>query len=87
MRYYFTSNIEKEKGEVQIQIPFNIWEVCKQREEISADIVVDNQIIDCTLIPLEKGRYKIVIPAGTELKVDYDSAHKLLLHIKYGLKQ
>ena len=85
MRYYFTSNIEKENGEVQIQIPFNIWEVCKQRDEISADIVVDNQIIDCTLIPLEKGRYKIVIPAGTELKVDYDSSHKLLLHIKDSL--
>ena len=82
MRYFFTSKIENENGEVEINIPFNVWEVAKQREEINADIVVDNQIIDCTLVPLEKGLYKLIIPAGTELKADLNVDHKFLLHIK-----
>jgi len=85
MRYFFTSKIENENGEVKINIPFNVWEVAKQREEINADIVVDNQIIDCTLVPLEKGLYKLIIPAGTELKADLNVNHKFLLHIKDSL--
>ncbi len=85
MRYFFTSKIENENGEVKINIPFNVWEVAKQREEINADIVVDNQIIDCTLVPLEKGLYKLIIPAGTELKADLNVDHKFLLHIKDSL--
>ena len=85
MRYFFTSKIENENGEVEINIPFNVWEVAKQREEINADIVVDNQIIDCTLVPLEKGLYKLIIPAGTELKADLNVDHKFLLHIKDSL--
>ena len=86
MRYFFTSKIEKENGETQIQIPFNIWEVCRQREEIDADIVIDNQIIECKLVPLdEKGLYKVIIPSGTELKVDLDAYHKFLLHVKDSL--
>ena len=85
MRYFFTSKIENENGEVKINIPFNIWEVARQREEINADIVVDNQIIDCTLIPLEKGLYKLIIPSGTELKADLNVNHKFLLHIKDSL--
>lgn len=86
MRYFFTSKVEKENNETQIQIPFNIWEVCRQREEIDADIVIDNQIIECKLVPLdEKGLYKVLIPAGTELNVDINVNHKLLLHVKNSL--
>ncbi len=85
MRYFFTSKIENENGEVKINIPFNIWEVARQREEINADIVVDNQIIDCILVPLEKGLYKLIIPSGTELKADLNVNHKFLLHIKDSL--
>ena len=55
MRYYFESKIElKEKGGF-IHIPFNIWEVCKQREVIKADVVLDNEIVECELLPIDKG--------------------------------
>lgn len=51
MRYFFESKIEKKEKGYMIQIPFNIWEVCKQRDVIQADVVLDNAIIDCELIP------------------------------------
>ena len=37
MRYFFTGKIEKKEKGYMIQIPFNVWEVCKQREVIQAD--------------------------------------------------
>ena len=57
MKYFFTSKIEKENDEVKINIPFNVWEVCKHRDEISAELIIDNQFINCNLVPLEKGLY------------------------------
>ena len=81
MKYFFTSKIEKENDEVRINIPFNIWEVCKHRDEINAELRIDNQFIKCNLVPLEKGMYKLMIPAGTELNLDMNVNHKFLLHI------
>ena len=42
MRYFFESKVEKKEKGYMIQIPFNIWEVCKQRDVIQADVVLDN---------------------------------------------
>ena len=61
MRYFFESKVEKKDVGYTIQIPFNVWEVCHQREVIKGDIVLDNNIIQCELHPKEKGNYEIVI--------------------------
>ena len=61
MRYYFESKVEKKAKGYMIQIPFNVWEVCKQRDVIRADVVLDNKVIECELLPLEKGNYEIHI--------------------------
>ena len=55
MRYFFESKVEKKDAGYTIQIPFNVWEVCHQREVIKGDIVLDNNIIQCELHPKEKG--------------------------------
>ncbi len=87
MRYFFESKVEKAEVGYSINIPFNIWEVCKQRDVIEADIVIDNKIIECELHPKEKGRYDIKVAdensalAGVEAGVD----HKILLHIHGSL--
>ena len=57
MRYFFESKVEKKEKGYTIPIPFNIWEVCKQRDVIKAEVVLDNNIIDCNLLPIEKGNY------------------------------
>lgn len=85
MRYYFESRLEKKGEGYTIQIPFNVWEVCKQRDVILAEIVLDNQIIECELQPLEKGNYEIHIKEGTEVSAEPGIAHKILLHINGSL--
>lgn len=81
MRYFFESKVEKKEKGYMIQIPFNIWEVCKQRDVIQADVVLDNSVIACELLPLEKGNYEIHIGDEYALKVDLNKTHKILLHV------
>lgn len=85
MRYFFEGKIErKEKGYV-IQIPFNVWEVVKQREVIKADMVLDNKIIECELLPKEKGNYEIHVEDEDVIQVDLTVKHKILLHVSGSL--
>ena len=70
MRYFFESTVEKSDKGYMIQIPFNVWEVCKQRDVIQADVVLDNSIISCELLPKEKGNYEIHIYDEDAVKVD-----------------
>ena len=85
MRYFFESKLEKSEGGYVIQIPFNIWEVCKQRDVIQADLVLDNKIIECELLPQEKGKYEIHISNAEPVTAELDVPHKLLLHVHGSL--
>ena len=85
MRYFFESKVEKKDAGYTIQIPFNVWEVCHQREGIKGDIVLDNNIIECELHPKEKGNYEIVITDEAAVKVELGVLHKILLHINGSL--
>ncbi len=87
MRYFFESKVEKAEVGYSINIPFNVWEVCRQRDVIEANIVVDNNIIECKLMPIEKGLYNIIVEdedsalSGVEMGVD----HKILLQVHSSL--
>lgn len=81
MRYFFTGKIDKKENGFVIQLPFNVWEVCKLRDEIKADMVLDNEIIACKLLPKEKGNYEIHIEDKDAIKVDLMKSHQMLLHI------
>ncbi len=85
MRYFFESKVEKKDEGYTIQIPFNVWEVCKQREVIKGDVVLDNKIIDCELWPREKGNYEIHIPEQDGINVEIGVTHKILLHVNGSL--
>ena len=85
MRYFFESVVEKKDNGYMIQIPFNVWEVCKQRGVIQAAVVLDNKIIDCELLPKEKGNYEIHIPDASVVDVELGAPHKILLHVSGSL--
>lgn len=87
MRYFFNGKIEKEDDLFCIRLPFNVWEVCKQRDSISADLLMDNRIIECELIPEEKGNYKIHLSDEDVANVDIEKVHKLLIHVSGSLIQ
>ncbi|MCM1569217.1 MAG: DUF1905 domain-containing protein [Roseburia sp.] len=85
MRYFFESSLEKKERGYMIQLPFNVWEVCKQRDVIQGEVVLDNQIIQCELWPREKGNYEIRIADDAAVEVELNVPHKILLHIKGSL--
>lgn len=85
MRYFFNGKIEKQDSIYSIRIPFNVWEVCRMRDIINAEIILDNKIIDCELLPEEKGSYKIHLEDKNVSHVDTGGVHKILLHISDSL--
>ena len=85
MRYFFESKIEKKEKGYMIQIPFNVWEVCKQRDVIQAEVVLDNKIVECELLPIEKGNYEIHIEDEDAVNVELGVTHKILLHVTGSL--
>lgn len=87
MRYFFNGKIIKENDLYTIRIPFNVWEVSKKRDVIQADIVLDNKIIDCELLPELKGNYKIHLQESDVSHINIDQTHKILLHINRSLIQ
>lgn len=87
MRYFFTGRIIQDNDLFTIRIPFNVWEVSKKRDVIQADIVLDNKIIDCELLPESKGNYKIHLQEEDVSHINIDQSHKILLHINRSLIQ
>ena len=87
MRYFFDGKIEKQDDVYCIRIPFNVWEVCKLRDNIKAELVLDNRIIDCELLPEAKGNYKIHLSDEDVSHTNIDQVHKILLHITGSLIQ
>lgn len=87
MRYFFDGKIEKQDDIYTIRIPFNVWEVCRQRDVIKADLVLDNKIIECELLPETKGNYKIHLQDEDVSHIDISKVHKILLHITGSIIQ
>ncbi|MCI9372521.1 MAG: DUF1905 domain-containing protein [Lachnospiraceae bacterium] len=85
MRYFFESKVEKRDKGYRIDLPFNVWEVCRQRDVIQGDLVLDNKIIDCELHPKEKGNYEIYIEDEDAVSVELGVTHKILLHVTGSL--
>ena len=87
MRYFFRSKIEVRENGGFIHIPFNVWEVCKQREVIKADIVLDNDIIiQCELLPVDKGGNYMVHLAYEEMEgIALTVEHRVLLNVNGSL--
>lgn len=81
MRYFFNTPINKTADGYTLPVPFNVWEVCRQRDEIEGELVLDNNIISCTLVPVsDKGQYEIHVAPDAPV-VDAGRPHDVLLHI------
>lgn len=85
MQYFFDGRMEKTEDGYFIPIPFNVWEVCRKRDVIQGEIMMDNDIIHCDLIPVEKGMYKIHLTEEAAAHFDLNAVHKILLHIGASL--
>jgi len=85
MRYLFESELTRKDNGFALDVPFNVWEVVKQRDAFKAEIVIGNEIVPCDLNPIEKGRYELFFEPnpGMDLKEDY--SYEMLLHVHGSL--
>lgn len=61
MRYLFKSDIKKSENGGNIEIPFNVWEICKKEGDVPVKVRIDETTFVCNLIPEGKGFYSIPI--------------------------
>jgi len=66
MQYCFKSSITEENGSKIISIPFNVWEICDNKDNLPVEITItsDSDISEdfsCDLISKDKGKYNIPI--------------------------
>jgi hypothetical protein len=81
MKYSFEAKIEKTDQGCKVEIPFNIWEVSKHRDEVEAELHRDGKVIPCKLLPLEKGKYELLIQGECAQNADLSKEQHILLRI------
>lgn len=85
MKYLFEGKIEKKENGYIIPIPFNIWEVCKQRDVIQAELKIADTNYECELLPKEKGSYEIRIQDEDTANLETGVSCEILLHVSGSL--
>ena len=85
MRYLFEAELQKKNSGYAVNIPFNVWEVVKQRDAFKANLVIENEIVPCDLTPLEKGRYELFFENSANLDLKEGTSYEMLLHVHGSL--
>lgn len=85
MRYLFEAELNKKNGGFAVNVPFNVWEVVKQRDAFNAELVIENEIVPCELNPIEKGRYELTFETDEKLDLKENTAYEMLLHVHGSL--
>lgn len=70
MVYRFQAVMQREGEEGMIEIPFNVWEICRKEGEIPVKVKVDNSIFVCNLVPRKNGFYNI--PVNSEIAQQFE---------------
>lgn len=70
MVYRFQAVMQLEGEEGMIEIPFNVWEICRKEGEIPVKVKVDNSIFVCNLVPRKNGFYNI--PVNSEIAQQFE---------------
>lgn len=85
MRYLFEAELNKKNSGFAVNVPFNVWEVVKQRDAFNAELVIENEIVPCELNPIEKGRYELTFETDEKLDLKENTAYEMLLHVHGSL--
>jgi len=81
MKYTFKKEIENsEKGAI-IDIPFNVWEICKKEGDVPAKVKIGDTIFVCNLEPKGGGYYNIPIQAEIMSQLEFDKVYPVTFRI------
>lgn len=77
MKYTFTGRIEKDEIGYNVNIPFNVWEICEKEGNVPAKVKLEEAVFVCNLSPKGKGYY--YIPVQRELAEKYAGKEDLAI--------
>ena len=81
MKYTFEKEIEKSERGAFIDIPFNVWEICKREGEVPAKVRVGETLFVCNLEPKKNGYYNIPVQPEIMEKLSYDKKYRISFRI------
>lgn len=81
MRYTFEKEIEKRENGGFIEIPFNVWEICKREGEVPAKVRVGETLFVCNLEPIKNGYYNIPVQPEIMEQLSYGEKYKVSFRI------
>lgn len=61
MKYTFHSKIVKKDMGYTLEIPFNVWEICKREGDIPVKVTLSDTVFVCNLAPKGNGYYDIPV--------------------------
>lgn len=81
MKYTFEKGIEKGENGSFIEIPFNVWEICKREGEVPVKVRVGETLFVCNLEPIKNGYYNIPVQPEIMEQLSYDEKYKVSFRI------
>lgn len=61
MEYKFEQKVSMDGNKGYMEIPFNVWEICKKEGDVPAKVTIDKTSFACNLEPKGNGYYNIPI--------------------------
>lgn len=81
MIYTFYSNIIKKEHGFALEIPFNVWEICKREGDIPVKVTIENTVFVCNLEPKGNGYYDIPVQENIVKNFNLDKEYKITFRI------
>ena len=87
MIYKFKGKIFMEGQRAFISIPFNVWDECGQKGNLTVKVTIDDFTYECKLVPKGKGMYYIPIAKNDLKKVSVDNELEISFELISGLSR
>lgn len=81
MKYTFENKIEERENGAFMEIPFNVWEICKREGDVPAKVKIGETIFVCNLEPKEGGYYNIPIQHEIMEQLEFEKEYKVSFRI------
>lgn len=81
MKYTFEAAIEKADNGGKIEIPFNVWEICKREGAVPVKVKIGETIFVCNLEPKGNGYYNIPVQESILEQLDTERSYPVTFRI------
>ena len=81
MKYTFYGEISKNGNAGVIEIPFNVWEICKQEGDVPVKVRIGENVFVCNLEPIKNGYYRIPVQENVCKTFEFDKEYAITFRV------